>query len=83
MRGPPRKKFPEARGVFAFHDGELTVEGEPQGRVDCTIVGAPASMVLVMHRRVSLANPVLRGQLAAWGRKPWLALRLVNLFDPP
>lgn len=77
------KKFPEARGVFAFSDGELTVEAEPRGKVDCTVVGAPASMILVVHRRVGLANPLLRGQLAAWGRKPWLAFRLVNLFDPP
>lgn len=77
------RKFPEARAVLAFRDGELTVEAEPQGRVDCTLMGAPASMILVVHRRIGLANPILRGQLAAWGRKPWLGFRLVNLFDPP
>ena len=77
------RKFPEARAVFAFREGELTVEGEPQGRVDCTLVGAPASVILLLHRRIGLANPVLRGQLAVWGRRPWLALRLVHLFDPP
>jgi uncharacterized protein (TIGR03083 family) len=77
------RKFPEARAVFAFRDGQLTVEGEPEGRVDCTIVGAPGSMILVIHRRISLWNPVLRGQMVAWGTRPRLAFRLVNLFDPP
>ncbi len=77
------RKFPEARAVFAFRDGQLTVEGEPQGRVDCTIVGAPASMILVIHRRIGLWNPIGRGQMVAWGTKPWLAFRLVSLFDPP
>jgi uncharacterized protein (TIGR03083 family) len=77
------RKFPEARAVFAFENGALSVEAEPQGRVDCTLVGAPGSMILVMHRRIPLANPILRGQMAAWGRKPWLGFRLVNLFDPP
>ncbi|HVE24201.1 MAG TPA: maleylpyruvate isomerase N-terminal domain-containing protein [Sporichthya sp.] len=77
------RKFPEARAVFAFKDGQLTVEGEPQGRVDCTLSGAAASMILVIHRRIGLANPILRGQLAAWGPKPWLGFKLVNFFDPP
>lgn len=77
------RKFPEARAVFAFSDGVLTVEGEPQGRVDCTMSGAPASMILVMHRRIGLANPILRGQVMAWGPKPWLGFRLVTYFDPP
>jgi uncharacterized protein (TIGR03083 family) len=77
------RKFPEARAVFAFQDGVLTVEGEPQGPVDCFLSGAPAPLILVVHRRVGLAGPILRGQMAAWGRKPWLGLRLVNFFDPP
>jgi len=77
------RKFPEARAVFAFKDGVLTVEGEPQGRVDCTLSGAPASMILVIHRRIGLAGPILRGQMAAWGPKPWLGFKLVNFFDPP
>ena len=48
------RKFPEARAVFAFREGELVVEGEPQGRVDCVLSGAPASMILVIHRRIGL-----------------------------
>ena len=77
------RKFPEARAVLAFDHGVLTVEGEPQGRVDCVMSGAGPSMILIMHRRISLAGPILRGSAAAWGRKPWLGFRLVSLFDPP
>lgn len=77
------RKFPEARAVFAFRDGELLVEAEPQGRVDCTLSGAPASMILVIHRRIGLWGPIARGQMSAWGPKPWLGFRLVNFFDPP
>ncbi len=77
------RKFPEARAVFAFHDGVLTVEGEPQGPVDCVMSGAGGPMILILHRRIGLAGPILRGQAAAWGRKPWLGLRLVSLFAPP
>jgi uncharacterized protein (TIGR03083 family) len=77
------RKFPEARAVFAFKDGVLTVEGEPQGRVDCVMSGAGPSMILIMHKRIGLAGPILRGQTAAWGAKPWLGFKLVSFFDPP
>lgn len=77
------RKFPEARAVFAFDNGVLTVEGEPQGPVDCVMSGEGPSMILIMHRRIGLAGPILRGQALAWGRKPWLGLKLISLFDPP
>jgi uncharacterized protein (TIGR03083 family) len=77
------RKFPEARAVFAFRDGVLSVEGEPQGPVDCTMSSAPVPLILVVHQRIGLAGPILRGQMAAWGPRPWLGFRLVNYFDPP
>lgn len=77
------RKFPEARAVFAFADGVLTVEESPQGRVDCVLSAAPGPLILVMHRRIGLRRPILTGDLAAWGRRPWLGTRLVDLFDPP
>jgi uncharacterized protein (TIGR03083 family) len=77
------RRFPEARAVFAFTDGVLTVEGEPQGRVDCVMSGAGPSMILVMHRRIGLFAPMFRGQSMAWGPKPWLGLKLISLFAPP
>lgn len=77
------RKFPEARAVFAFENGVLTMEGEPQGRVDCVLSGSGPSLILVMHRRIGLAHPVVRGEALAWGRKPWLGLKLISLFTPP
>jgi Mycothiol maleylpyruvate isomerase N-terminal domain len=77
------RKFPEARAVFAFRDGVLTVEGEPQGPVDCVMSSAAVPLILVVHQRIGLPTPILRGQMAAWGRRPWLGFRLVNYFDPP
>ncbi|MBA3745563.1 maleylpyruvate isomerase N-terminal domain-containing protein [Sporichthya sp.] len=77
------RKFPEGRAVFAFRDGVLTVEGEPAGRVDCVMSGAGPSLILIMHRRIGLAGPILRGQAAAWGPKPWLGFKLVSFFDAP
>ncbi|HUR73186.1 MAG TPA: maleylpyruvate isomerase family mycothiol-dependent enzyme [Sporichthya sp.] len=77
------RNFPEARAVFAFDNGVLAVEGEPRGRVDCVMSGAGPSMILVMHKRIGLAHPLLRGQALAWGPKPWLGLKLISLFDPP
>lgn len=75
--------FPEARAVFAFDNGVLTVEGEPRGRVDCVMSGAGPSLILVMHKRIGLVSPLLRGQALAWGPKPWLGLKVVSFFDPP
>jgi uncharacterized protein (TIGR03083 family) len=77
------RKFPEARAVFAFKDGVVTVEGEPRGRVDCVMSAAGPPMILIMHKRTGLAGPILRGQSAAWGPKPWLGFKLVSFFDPP
>ncbi|MGQ0463797.1 MAG: maleylpyruvate isomerase family mycothiol-dependent enzyme [Sporichthyaceae bacterium] len=77
------RNFPDARAVFAFENGKLTVEGEPQGPVDCVMSGAGPALILVVHRRIGLVNPLLKGQAAAWGRKPWLGLKLVGYFDPP
>jgi hypothetical protein len=77
------RKFPQARAVFAFRDGVLTVEGEPQRRVDCAMSSAPVPLILVVHRRIGLAGPVPGGQMAARGRRPWLGFRLVGYFDPP
>jgi hypothetical protein len=77
------RQFPEARAVFAFDNGVLTVEGEPRGRVDCVMSGVGPALILVMHKRIGLFHPLLRGQALAWGPKPWLGLKVVSFFDPP
>jgi hypothetical protein len=62
-------------------DGALTVGGD--GPVDCTISADPVGAALVMFGRRSLAAAVLRGQMAAWGHRPWLALKLPQLLLSP
>lgn len=75
--------YPEARAIFAFDDGVLTVEREPGGPVDCVMSTAPSALVLVLMKRTGPWRPALHGQSLAWGRKPWLGFGLVKLFSPP
>lgn len=68
------------RGGPAFaiwvHDGRLDVISEPVDRVDCHIWADPVAFLLVSAGRRSQWSGILRGQLAAWGRRPWLAMKL-------
>ena len=38
---------------------------------------------LVAYGRVGQLGPILRGQLIAWGRRPWAALRLNSFIRNP
>jgi len=62
--------------VVRVHGGELTVEpAVSRARVDCRISADPVAFLLVAYGRLSQGAPILRGQLIAWGRRPWAALR--------
>lgn len=76
VRGGPR---------FAIwvHDGRLEVASRPIERVDCHISADPVAFLLVSYGRRSDVRSVLRGQLVAWGRRPWLAARLPRLLKNP
>ena len=52
-------------------------------RVDCHIAGTPVALVLVGYGRISQWRAIATGRLMAWGRKPWLGFRFVNLFFNP
>ena len=66
-----------------FNDGVLVV-GVPSDRpVDCHVRADPRALLLVTFKRVGLWAAVARGQMLAWGRKPWLALRLPALVANP
>ena len=68
---------------FIFTDGRLTVE-EPSGRrVDVHISAAPAPFMLVAYGRISQWGPIAKGQMTAWGRKPWLAMKFGSLARNP
>jgi hypothetical protein len=76
IRGGPR---------FAvwIHDDRLEVTTQPIERVDCHISADPVAFLLVSVGRRSQWSGVLRGQLAAWGRRPWLAMQLPRLLQTP
>ena len=73
------------RGANEMHlrieDGVLSVE--QSGPVDCTISADPVGAALVLFGRRSLASALLRGQLLAWGKRPWLAVKLPRLLLSP
>lgn len=68
--------------TLCFDDGELWV---PPGRrrVDCHLSVDPAAFLLVSWGRTSQWPAIARGQLMAWGRRPWLGLRLRSLLRNP
>jgi hypothetical protein len=71
------------RVFLVFADGGLTIE-EPSGRkVDCHLSIDPRALVMLAWHRTGLAPPMLKGQIMAWGRRPWLAPRLPGLIRTP
>jgi uncharacterized protein (TIGR03083 family) len=72
------------RVVLRVGDGTLAVEPVTPGvGVDCRISADPAAFLLVAYGRVGQWGPILRGQLLAWGRRPWAALRLTSYVHNP
>ncbi|HEX2041898.1 MAG TPA: maleylpyruvate isomerase N-terminal domain-containing protein [Acidimicrobiales bacterium] len=73
------------RHIFAFDDGVLTLEPAESSRrrIDCHISADPAALLLVAWNRQSQWVAITRGQMVAWGRKPWLGPRLRLLMRNP
>jgi len=66
-----------------FDRGTATV-GPPQpGAADCRLTVDPVTFLLVAYWRRSQWPGILRGQLRAWGRRPWLGPRFQGLFVRP
>ena len=68
---------------WIFHDGSLRIEETSSRRVDCHISADPAAFFMVFWQRQSQWNAIAKGQLLAWGRKPWLGLRFRSLMRNP
>jgi uncharacterized protein (TIGR03083 family) len=64
-------------------NGSVVINPPDPTRVDCHIAGSPKGFLLVAYRRVSQYRLIATGRMMAWGRKPWIAFRLVNLFFQP
>lgn len=72
------------RVTVRFDDGDMVVlPGTPPGRADCHLSVDPAAFVLVAWGRISQWRSIARGQLLAWGRRPWLGLSLRKLLKNP
>lgn len=68
---------------WVFADGSLRVEEPSARRVDCHILADPAALFMVFWGRQSQWNAIAKGQLVAWGRKPWLGLTFRSLIRNP
>lgn len=68
------------RYLFTFDDGELVIERPGSRPVDCHISADPAAFLLVAWARRSQWPAIARGQITAWGRKPWLGPRFRALM---
>ena len=73
----------DGRAWLRFYDGDFSVEGAPQGPVDCHLAVDPVAFMLVAWGRINQWQAIPRGQLLAWGRRPWLGLRLRSWLRNP
>lgn len=71
------------RDFVVIEDGVVTIEDPSPRGVDCRISAHPEAALLVGMGRLGPVTPALSGRIAAWGRKPWLALRMSSLLRPP
>ena len=63
------------RFTLVLDHGRAAVE-PADGRCDCWIQAQPVPYLLTGYGRVNRWLPVLRGQIRACGRRPWIAARL-------
>ncbi|MEX2587483.1 MAG: maleylpyruvate isomerase N-terminal domain-containing protein [Actinomycetota bacterium] len=71
------------RLALMFDNGELVAAAEPTRRVDCHVLADPVAFLSVVMGQKSQYAAIAQGKLLTWGRKPWLALRLVGFFNVP
>jgi hypothetical protein len=65
-----------------FDRATLTLDGDIE-RFDATVSADPVAFLLVAYGRRSQWSEIARGHLVAWGRRPWLALRLTSYLVNP
>jgi uncharacterized protein (TIGR03083 family) len=73
----------DGQACMVFTDGNFSVESAPQGKVDCHLSVDPEAFLLVAWGRISQWSAIPKGQLLAWGRKPWLGLQLRSWLRNP
>ncbi len=68
---------------LAFDRGTLTVGPCGERRPDVTVIADPVAFLLVAYGRASQWPAMATGKLLAWGRRPWLAVRLTSYLVTP
>lgn len=71
------------RTVLAFDNGTLTLDTPGAGAVDAHLSADAPALMLVFIGRQAIWTPLLRGKLAAWGRRPWRLARMLTAISPP
>ncbi|MDP8974801.1 MAG: hypothetical protein M3N28_00215 [Actinomycetota bacterium] len=67
-----------------LNDGDMTLtQGAPGGPADCHLWVDPAAFLLVAWGRIGQWRPIARGQLLAWGRRPWLGATFRTMLKNP
>jgi len=70
--------------AWAFFDhGDFSVETSPKGPVDCHLSVDAEAFLLVAWGRISQWSAIPKGQLLAWGKKPWIGLQLRSWLRNP
>ncbi len=68
---------------LTFTAGALAVGPCGTRRPDVTVLADPATFLLVAYGRASQWPAMATGKLLAWGRRPWLAVRLTSYLVRP
>lgn len=74
---------PPARVILRIAGGAMSVEDVAGQRIDCHTSADPAALLLVIWGRKSQWPAIAKGQLTAWGRKPWLGFKLKPMLRNP
>ncbi|MDQ3877189.1 MAG: maleylpyruvate isomerase N-terminal domain-containing protein [Actinomycetota bacterium] len=73
----------EAHVHYVFDDGTLRIEEPTTEKVDVHISADPPTLLLMGYGRINPIKPALTGKLLAWGRKPWLSMKMATLLKNP
>jgi uncharacterized protein (TIGR03083 family) len=73
-----------ARFTLDVNDGTIRARPPSSGEhVDCHLNAEPVALLLITYGRTTLWRQLRFGRLLAWGRKPWLGLRLPGYLVTP
>jgi hypothetical protein len=68
--------------TLKFEDGVLSTTPVGPWKPEVIISADPAAFLRVFYRRQNQWSAIARGQMLAWGTRPWNAFSLVGRFQP-